>query len=121
LHANGTRIVKVFLHLSKEEQRKRLLDRIDEPDSNWKFNLADIEERKHWEAYMRAYGQALTATSTADCPWFIVPADDKDSARLIVSQIVLDALVGLKLSYPVASAARRRELQAVRKQLTLSS
>jgi PPK2 family polyphosphate:nucleotide phosphotransferase len=121
LHANGTRIVKVFLHLSKEEQRKRLLDRIDQPDSNWKFNLADIEERKHWEAYMRAYGQALTATSTADCPWFIVPADDKDSARLIVSQIVLDALVGMKLSYPVASAARRRELQAVRKQLTLSS
>jgi PPK2 family polyphosphate:nucleotide phosphotransferase len=117
LHANGTRIVKVFLHLSKEEQRKRLLDRIDQPDSNWKFNLADIEERKHWEAYMRAYGQALTATSTADCPWFIVPADDKDSARLIVSQIVLDALVGLKLSYPVASAARRRQLLAIRKKL----
>ena len=117
LHANGTRIVKVFLHLSEEEQRKRLLDRIDEPESNWKFNLADIEERKHWEAYMRAYGQALTATSTADCPWFIVPADDKDSARLIVSQIVLDALVRLKLSYPVASAARRRQLLAIRKKL----
>ncbi len=117
LHANGTRIVKVFLHLSKGEQRKRLLARIDEPDSNWKFNVADMEERKHWDAYMRAYGQALTATSTADCPWFIVPADDKDNARLIVTQIVLDALVGLKLRYPVASAARRRQLQAVRKQL----
>jgi len=118
LHANGTRIVKVFLHLSKDEQRRRLLARIDEPESNWKFEFADVEERKHWDAYMQAYAQALTATSTADCPWFIVPADDKDSARLIVSQIVLDALVGLKMSYPVASAARRRQLQAVRKRLT---
>jgi PPK2 family polyphosphate:nucleotide phosphotransferase len=117
LHANGTRIVKVFLHLSKEEQRKRLLDRIDEPDSNWKFNVANMEESKHWDAYTRAYRQALTATSTADCPWFIVPADDKDSARLIVSQIVLDALIGLKLSYSVTSAARRQQLKAVRKQL----
>ncbi len=117
LHANGTRIVKVFLHLSKDEQRKRLLARIDEPDSNWKFSAADVTERKFWDAYMHAYGEALTATSTADSPWFIVPADDKDNARLIVSQIVLQALDGLKLSYPVLGAQRRRELQAVRKQL----
>ena len=117
LHANGTRIVKVFLHLSKEEQRKRLLARIDEPDKNWKFSAADITERGYWDAYMQAYGQALGATSTADSPWFIVPADDKDNARLIVSQIVLDALEGLKMSYPVVSAARRRELQAIRRQL----
>lgn len=117
LHANGTRIVKVFLHLSKEEQRKRLLARIDEPENNWKFNSADLEERKHWDTYMRVYGEALTATSTHDCPWFVVPADDKDSARLIVSHIVLDALVGLKMRYPVASAARRRQMQAARKQL----
>ena len=117
LHANGTRIVKVFLHLSKEEQRKRLLARIDEPDKNWKFSAADIAERKFWDAYMQAYGQALSATSTADSPWYIVPADDKDNARLIVSQIVLDALAGLKLSYPVVGAARRRELQAIRKHL----
>ncbi len=117
LHANGTRIVKVFLHVSKEEQRKRLLARIDEPDKNWKFSIADITERKYWDAYMLAYGHALSATSTADSPWFIVPADDKHNARLIVSQIVLDALVGLKLSYPEVNAARRRELQAIRKQL----
>ena len=117
LHSNGTRIVKVFLHLSKDEQRKRLLARIDEPDKNWKFSAADITERSYWDAYMQAYGQALGATSTADSPWFIVPADDKDNARLTVSQIVLDALEGLKMSYPVVSAARRRELQAIRKQL----
>ena len=117
LHANGTRIVKIFLHLSKDEQRKRLLARIDEPDKNWKFSAADITERRFWDAYMQAYGHALSATSTGDSPWFIVPADDKDNARLIVSQIVLDALEGLKMSYPVVSAARRRELQAIRKQL----
>jgi len=117
LHANGTRIVKVFLHLSKDEQRKRLLARIDEPDSNWKFSAADVTEREFWDAYMHAYGEAIAATSTADSPWFIVPADDKDNARLIVSQIVLDALVGLKLSYPVLSAQRRRALLAIRKQL----
>ena len=117
LHANGTRIVKIFLHLSKDEQRKRLLARIDEPDKNWKFSEADITERRFWNAYMQAYGHALEATSTTDSPWFIVPADDKDNARLIVSQIVLDALEGLKMSYPVVSAARRRELQAIRKQL----
>ncbi|WP_296445270.1 ADP-polyphosphate phosphotransferase [Rhodoferax sp. UBA5149] len=117
LHANGTRIVKVFLHLSKEEQRKRLLARIDEPDKNWKFSAADIAERKFWDAYMQAYGHALSATSTADSPWFIVPADDKHDARLIVSQIVLDALQGLKMRYPVVSAARRQELKTIRKQL----
>ncbi len=117
LHANGTRIVKVFLHLSKDEQRKRLLARIDEPDKNWKFSQADVAERKYWDAYMQAYNRALIATSTADSPWFIVPADNKDDARLFVSQIVLDALEGLKLSYPEVSAARRRELQAIRRQL----
>jgi PPK2 family polyphosphate:nucleotide phosphotransferase len=117
LHASGTRIVKVFLHLSKEEQRKRLLARIDEPDKNWKFSAADIAERKLWDAYMQAYDRTLSATSTSDSPWFIVPADDKDDARLIVSQIVLDAMEGMKLSYPVVSAARRRELQSIRRQL----
>ena len=103
--------------LSKEEQRKRLLARIDEPDKNWKFSAADITERKFRDACMQAYGHALGATSTADSPWFIVPADDKDNARLIVSQIVLDALQGLKLSYPEVTAARRQELKAIRKQL----
>jgi len=117
LHANGTRIVKIFLHISKEEQRKRLLARIDEPDKNWKFCKADITERKYWNAYMKAYGQALSATTTSHSPWFIVPADDKHDAQLIVSQIVLDALEDLKMSYPQVSAARRQELAAIRKQL----
>jgi len=119
LHANGTRVLKVYLHLSKDEQRNRLLARIDEPEKNWKFSLADVTERKHWDAYMSAYGQALSATSTADSPWFIVPADDKFDARLIVSQIVLDAMQQLKMTYPKVSAARLRELKTIRKQLTL--
>src|SRR5271170_4649166 len=97
LHANGTRIVKFFLHLSKEEQRKRFLARIDEPEKNWKFSLADVEERKFWKDYMNAYEECLGATSTSDAPWYVVPADDKENARLIVSQIVLDAFEGLKL------------------------
>jgi polyphosphate kinase 2 (PPK2 family) len=113
LHANGTRIVKVFLHLSKEEQRQRLLARIDEPDKNWKFSAADIAEREYWDTHMQAYGHALSATSTADSPWFIVPADNKDNVRLIV----LKALEDLKMSCPVVSAARKRELQAIRRQL----
>lgn len=117
LHANGTRIVKVFLHLSKDEQRKRLLARIDEPDKNWKFSEDDIAERAFWDEYMQAYAHAMSATSTEDAPWFIVPADDKENARLIVSQIVLDALEDLKLSYPEVTPARRKELKALRKQL----
>src|SRR5476651_1893579 len=96
LYGNGTRIIKFFLHLSKEEQRKRFLQRINVPEKNWKFGLADIEERKFWKQYMKAYEECLSATSTRDAPWYVVPADDKESARLIVSQIVLDSLEGLK-------------------------
>jgi PPK2 family polyphosphate:nucleotide phosphotransferase len=118
LHTNGTRIVKFYLHLSKDEQRKRFLQRIDEPDKNWKFSLGDIEERKFWKEYMNAYEDCLGATSTTDAPWYVVPADDKENARLIVSQIVLDALGELKMSYPKATASRRRELKAIRKKLT---
>jgi len=117
LHANGTRIVKFFLHLSEEEQRKRFLARIDEPQKNWKFSTADIEERKFWKQYMEAYEQCLVATSTGDSPWYVVPADDKENARLIVSRIVLDTLDKLKMAYPRTSAKRRRELQSIRKQL----
>ena len=102
LHRNGTRIIKFFLHLSKEEQRKRFLERIDEPDKNWKFSLADIEERKFWNQYMKAYGECLTATSTANAPWYVVPADDKENARLIVSQIILDRFEGSKDGIPKA-------------------
>jgi PPK2 family polyphosphate:nucleotide phosphotransferase len=117
LHRNGTRIIKVFLHLSKGEQRKRFLARIDEADKNWKFSLADIHERKYWTHYMKAYEACLGATSTHHAPWYVVPADDKENARLIISQIVLDALKGLKMAYPKATAKRRRELKSIRKQL----
>ena len=117
LHANGTRIIKFFLHLSKGEQRKRFLARIDEPEKNWKFSLADVEERKFWKQYMKAFEECLGATSTADAPWYVVPADDKENARLIVSQIVLDALSVLKPAYPRTTAKRRRELKSIRRQL----
>jgi PPK2 family polyphosphate:nucleotide phosphotransferase len=117
LYRNGTRILKIFLHLSKEEQRKRFLERIDKPEKNWKFSLADIHERKYWKQYMNAYEACLSATSTHHAPWYVVPADDKDNARLIVSQIVLDALHELKMAYPKTTAKRRRELKAIRKLL----
>jgi PPK2 family polyphosphate:nucleotide phosphotransferase len=117
LHANGTRIVKFYLHLSKEEQRKRFIQRIDDPEKNWKFSLADIEERKFWKLYMKAYEQCLGATSTSDSPWYVVPADDKPNARLIVSQIVLDTIDGLKMDYPKTSAKHRQELLAIRERL----
>jgi PPK2 family polyphosphate:nucleotide phosphotransferase len=118
LYRNGTRTIKVFLHLSPEEQRKRFLERIDEPDKNWKFSLADIHERKYWKQYMKAYEACLNATSTHHAPWYVVPADDKENARLIVSQIVLDALKELKMAYPKTTAKRRRELKSIRKLLT---
>ena len=118
LHGNGTRIIKFFLHLSKEEQRKRFLARIDEPETNWKFSAADIAERKFWQQYMKAYEECLTATSTRDAPRYVVPADDKENARLIVSRIVHDTFEELKMAYPKTSAKRRRELQLIRKQLT---
>ena len=117
LFHNGTRTVKVFLHLSKDEQRKRFLERIDEPDKNWKFSLSDIHERKYWKHYMKAYEACLSATSTHHAPWYVVPADDKENARLIVSQIVLDTFNELKMAYPKTTAKRRRELKSIRKLL----
>lgn len=117
LHANGTRIVKFFLHLSKEEQRKRFLARIDEADKNWKFSAGDVEERKFWKDYMHAYQEALAATSTSQSPWYVVPADDKENARLIVSQILVQTLEKLGMQYPPTSPERRRELQAIRRRL----
>jgi PPK2 family polyphosphate:nucleotide phosphotransferase len=118
LHRNGTRVIKFFLHLSKEEQRKRFLDRIDKPEKNWKFSLADVEERKFWKDYMRAYGKCLSATSTEQAPWYVVPADDKQNAHLIVSRILLDTVEKLELSYPKTTPARRRELMSLRKKLS---
>jgi PPK2 family polyphosphate:nucleotide phosphotransferase len=117
LHRNGTRVIKFFLHLSKDEQRKRLLERIDEPDKNWKFSAADVTERKFWNQYMNAYEHCLSATSTKTAPWHVVPADDKYNARLIVSRVVISTLQGLDMSYPSMTRARRGELAAIRKQL----
>jgi PPK2 family polyphosphate:nucleotide phosphotransferase len=118
LHDNGTRIIKFFLHLSKNEQRRRFLARIDEPEKNWKFSAADIAERKFWKQYMKAYEECLSATSTRDAPWYVVPADDKENARLIVSQIILDTFEGLKMAYPKTSTKHRKELQSIRRRLT---
>jgi PPK2 family polyphosphate:nucleotide phosphotransferase len=117
LYRNGTRIIKFYLHLSKAEQRNRFLARIDDPTKSWKFSEADLIERRFWKRYMDAYADCLGATSTDEAPWYVVPADDKENARLIVSQIVVDTLDGLKMSYPKVSAARRRELQSIRRRL----
>jgi PPK2 family polyphosphate:nucleotide phosphotransferase len=117
LHRNGTRVIKFFLHLSDEEQKKRFLERIDEPDKNWKFSLSDVHERKYWKQYMNAYEDCLNVTSSDPSPWYIVPADDKDNARLIVSQIVVDTLSALKMEYPQTTEKRKQELEAIRKQL----
>ncbi len=117
LYRNGTRIMKFFLHLSKEEQRKRFLRRIDEPEKNWKFSLADLEERKYWHQYMQAYEACLEATSTDNAPWYVVPADDKKNARLIISHLILETLRGLNMQYPQPTKARRKELQIIRKRL----
>jgi PPK2 family polyphosphate:nucleotide phosphotransferase len=121
LYRNGTRTIKIFLHLSIDEQRKRFLERIDEPEKNWKFSMADIHERGYWKQYMEAYEACLTATSTHHAPWYAVPADDKENARLIVSQIVLDTLSELKMAYPKTTEKRRQELKAIRKLLTSRS
>jgi len=118
LHLNGTRVIKFFLHLSKEEQRKRFLKRIDQPEKYWKFSAADIQERRYWKQYMKAYEECLGSTSTHVAPWYIVPADDKENTGLIISRVVLDTLEGLKMAYPKSNPRRRRELQAIRKQLT---
>jgi PPK2 family polyphosphate:nucleotide phosphotransferase len=117
LYRNGTRIIKFFLHLSKEEQRKRFLDRIDEPEKNWKFSLADVEERGFWKQYMQAYETCLSATSTNTAPWYVVPADDKKNTRLIISQIILDTFKALKMRYPETSSKREQELLSIRKRL----
>jgi PPK2 family polyphosphate:nucleotide phosphotransferase len=117
LHRNGTRIVKVFLHLSEDEQRQRFLQRADDPEKSWKLTLGDLEERKLWKQYMRAYEACLAATSTATAPWYVVPADDKKTARLIVARIVLETLQALKLTYPKPTKARQKELHTLRKLL----
>ena len=117
LHRNGTQIVKIFLHLSKDEQAQRFRARIDAPEKNWKFSEDDLKERGNWKQYMAAYEKCLSATSSKHAPWYVVPADDKKNARLIISQVIVDALQQLKMSYPETSEGRRKELLAIRQQL----
>lgn len=117
LYRNGTRILKFFLHLSKEEQRRRFLERIDKPEKNWKFSKADIDERKYWDDYMNAYEHCLEATSTAHAPWYVIPADDRKNARLLVSNIILDMFSSLDVRFPETGEERKRELQECRRLL----
>lgn len=117
LHRNGTRVVKFFLHLSKEEQRKRFLHRLDDPKKNWKISPSDIQERKFWKRYMSAYEDAIAATATRHAPWHIVPADDKDDAHLIISHILLEVFKSLDLAYPKPDAQKLQDLQAMKKTL----
>jgi PPK2 family polyphosphate:nucleotide phosphotransferase len=117
LHRNGTKVVKFYLHLSKQEQRRRFLARIDDPEKNWKFSMADVKERKYWGSYMKAYEECIAATTTKHAPWHVVPADDKLNARLVVSRIVIDAMKSLGQKMPKVTGPRRRELEAIRRTL----
>ena len=117
LSHNGVVVLKFFLHVSRKEQKRRFLERLDQPDKNWKFSPADVTERQHWDAYMHAYEQAIRATATKQAPWYVVPADNKWYTRLVVSAAIVDALDSLALAYPVHNAAQRRELAAARKLL----
>ncbi|MBX2963341.1 MAG: polyphosphate kinase 2 family protein [Cyclobacteriaceae bacterium] len=117
LAANGTIILKFFLHLSKKEQKKRFLERIDDPTKNWKFSLADLRERGYWDDYQRVYEEAITKTSKEHAPWFIIPADNKWYARLAIAAAVYRQFLKLKMSYPKVTDNQRKELQKARLQL----
>jgi len=117
LARNGTVILKFFLNVSKEEQRERLLERIDDPTKNWKFDLKDVDERDHWKAYMKAYKEALSATSRSHAPWFAIPADDKAFMRVCVAEIVAETLKSLDVAYPETSDAVAARLQEMRVRL----
>jgi polyphosphate kinase 2 (PPK2 family) len=108
---------KFFLHLSKQEQKRRFLERLDTPEKNWKFSANDINERAYWDDYMTAYEEMIQHTSTPQAPWYVVPADNKWFTRLVVAAAVIDTLESLNLSYPELSAAARKELEAARQQL----
>jgi PPK2 family polyphosphate:nucleotide phosphotransferase len=119
LNENGTVLIKLFLHISKDEQKQRLLDRIDDKSKNWKFSVADIKERAYWEDYQNAYEDVLLETSTKNCPWYIIPADKKWYARLVVSEIIVKTLESLNLSYPVISNEQRQALEDCKRQLSM--
>ncbi len=117
LSRNGTRIIKFFLHLSKDEQRLRFLKRIEQPEKNWKFSMADLKERACWKQYMQAYTACLSSTSSKAAPWYVIPADDKENARLLIADVIVDTLRDMQLNYPVLSAVQQQELQQARKLL----
>ncbi len=117
LARNGTHILKFWLHVSKKEQKQRLLSRIDDPAANWKFSGADLRERAHWDRYMEAYEDALNETSRPWAPWYAIPADDKHYMRRAVAQIVVDTLEGMKLSYPIVPEGAKADMLKAKKEL----
>ena len=118
LSRNGTRIIKFFLHLSEEEQRQRFLNRIEQPEKNWKFSLDDLQERSFWKEYMQAYENCLSATSSKHAPWYIVPADDKETARLLIADVIVETLHDMKLRYPKLDTEHQKELAKARELLS---
>jgi PPK2 family polyphosphate:nucleotide phosphotransferase len=120
LTRNGIIVRKFFLHLSKQEQRQRLLSRLEQPEKHWKFSLDDIRERQKWGSYMRVYEDMIRHTATDCAPWYVVPADHKWFTRLVVAEVIVDTLESLELSYPTVSRAKRKELAAVRTALLIS-
>jgi polyphosphate kinase 2 (PPK2 family) len=120
LTLNGVIVRKFFLHLSKQEQRRRFLSRLEDPNKHWKFSPADVRERQKWGAYMRAYEEVIRHTATDYSPWYVVPADHKWFTRLVVAEVIVEALESLELGYPKVSAAKRKELAAVRTALLIN-
>jgi PPK2 family polyphosphate:nucleotide phosphotransferase len=117
LHYNGTIIIKFFLHVSREEQKERFLERIDDPSKNWKFSASDVEERDYWDKYMKGYEKAIRETATKENPWYIIPADKKWFTRIAISAIILDHLRDLKLQYPVLAESEKEKLEVIKKKL----
>ncbi len=117
LTRNGTIVMKFFLNLSKKEQKKRFLARIDQPEKNWKFSEADVNERAHWDAYMEAYEATIAQTATRQAPWYVIPADDKKDMRLIVSRLILDRMESMPMAYPKLSATQQAALADARERL----
>jgi PPK2 family polyphosphate:nucleotide phosphotransferase len=117
LTRNGTVVIKIFLNVSKDEQKKRFIERVDNPDKNWKFSAADASERKHWDDYMKVYEDMIQHTSTKDCPWYVIPADDKPFARIAVASAIIHALDRMELEYPKVSKEKIAELKEIKKAL----
>jgi PPK2 family polyphosphate:nucleotide phosphotransferase len=117
LTRNGTVVIKIFLNVSKDEQKKRFIDRVDDPDKNWKFSAADARERQYWDDYMKVYNDMIQHTSTKDCPWYVIPADNKPFARIVVASAIIHALDRMDLEYPKVSKEKIAELKEIKKSL----